>query len=72
MIKIAEGNTAEIFQLDNSRILKLFKTGYSKEVMLHEYHNHQVVSGMLESAPKLYERVEEDGTKQRNRFGAVR
>lgn len=66
MIKIAEGNTAEIFQLDNSRILKLFKTGYSKEVMLHEYHNHQVVSGMLESAPKLYERVEED-----DRFGYV-
>lgn len=66
LIKLAEGNTAEIFQLDNNRILKLFKSGYSKESMLHEYYNHQVVSGLLDSAPKLYEMVEENG-----RFGYI-
>lgn len=64
--KLAEGNTAEIFQLDNNRILKLFKCGYSKDSMLHEYYNHQVVSGLLDSAPKLYEMVEENG-----RFGYI-
>lgn len=66
MLKIGEGNTAEIFQLDNNRILKLFKPGYSKESMLHEFHNHQVVSGLMDSAPKLYETVEENG-----RFGYI-
>jgi len=64
--KIGGGNTAEIFQLDNNRILKLFKEGYSKESMLHEYHNHQVVSGILDNVPKLYEIVEENG-----RFGYI-
>ncbi len=64
--KLAEGNTAEIFQLDNNRILKLFKPCYSKDAMLHEYHNHQVVSGLLDSVPKLYEIVEENG-----RFGYI-
>lgn len=64
--KLAEGSTAEIFQLENNRILKLFKSGYSKDAMLHEYHNHKVVSGLLESAPKLYEIVEENG-----RFGYI-
>ena len=66
LLKLAEGNTAEIFQLDNNRILKLFKPGYSKEAMLHEYHNHQVVSGLLDNVPKLYETVEENG-----RFGYI-
>ena len=64
--KLAEGNTAEIFHLDNNRILKLFKYGYSKDSMLHEYYNHQVVSGLLDSAPNLYEIVEED-----DRFGYI-
>ena len=64
--KIGEGNTAEIYQLENNRILKLFKPGYAKESMLHEYRNHQVVSVLLTSAPKLYETVEADG-----RFGYI-
>ena len=66
MKKIGEGNTAEIFQLDANRILKLFKPGYSKESMLHEYRNHQIVSELQENVPKLYETVEENG-----RFGYV-
>lgn len=61
LLKIGEGNTAEIFQLDNNQVLKLFKPGYSKESMLHEYRNHRVVSGLLEGVPKLYEIVEENG-----------
>ena len=64
--KLAEGNTAEIFQLDNNRILKLFKQGYSKESMLREYHNHRIVSRLLDNVPKLYETVEED-----ERFGYI-
>ena len=59
--KIDEGNTAEIFQLDNNRALKFFKSGYSKDVMLQEYHNHQLVSRLIPNVPKLYEIVEENG-----------
>lgn len=64
--KLAEGNTAEVFKLDNDRVVKLFKTGYSKESMLHEYHNHQVVNKLLDSVPKLYDMVEQKG-----RFGYI-
>lgn len=66
LLKLTEGNTAEIFQLDSNRILKLFKLGYSKDSMLHEYRNHQVVSGLVDSVPKLYEIVEEN-----RRFGYI-
>ena len=60
LLKLTEGNTAEIFQLDSNRILKLFKLGYSKDSMLHEYRNHQVVSELLDNVTKLYEIVEEN------------
>lgn len=35
--KIAEGNTAEIFEIDDKKVLKLFKMGYSKSTVYHEY-----------------------------------
>ena len=39
--KIAEGNTAEIFEIDDKKVLKLFKMGYSKSTVYHEYDNHR-------------------------------
>lgn len=30
--KIGEGNTAVIFELDSTKVVKLFKTGYSKKL----------------------------------------
>lgn len=63
--KIAEGNTAEIFEIDEKKILKLFKTGYSKNAVLHEYDNHYMVSRVMENIPELFEFIEEN---QRFRF----
>lgn len=64
--KIAEGNTAEIFEVDEKKILKLFKTGYSKSIVRHEYDNHCMVSRVMENIPELFEFIEED-----KRFGFI-
>lgn len=64
--KIAEGNTAEIFEIDEKKILKLFKTGYSKSTAYYEYNNHYMVSRVMENIPKLYEFIEEN-----QRFGFI-
>lgn len=58
--KIAEGNMAEIFEIDEKKILKLFKTGYSKSTVYHEYENHCMVGRIMENIPKLFEFIEED------------
>ncbi len=62
--KIAEGNTAEIFEIDEKKVLKLFKTGYSKSTVHHEYDNQCMVSRVMENIPKMFEIVEEN-----QRFG---
>lgn len=64
--KIAEGNTAEIFEVDEKRVLKLFNEGYSKSTVQHEYDNHCMVSRVMENVPKLYEFIEEN-----QRFGFI-
>ena len=55
--KIAEGNTADIFEVEEKKILKLFKMGYSKEIVHHEYGNHCMVSKALQNVPKPFEFV---------------
>ena len=58
--KIAEGNTADIFEIDEKKVLKLFKTGYAKSTVHHKYDNHCMVSRVMENIPKLFEFVEEN------------
>lgn len=62
--KIAEGNTAEIFEIGDKKVLKLFKTGYSKSTVYHEYDNHCMVSRVMENIPEMFEFVEKN-----QRFG---
>lgn len=64
--KIAEGNTAEIFEVEENKVLKLFKPGYSKSSVQHEYDNHCMVSRIVENIPKLFEPIEEN-----QRYGFV-
>lgn len=64
--KIAEGNTAEIFEVEEKKILKLFKMGYSKGTVHHEYDNHCMVSKAVQNIPKLFEFIEEN-----ERFGFI-
>lgn len=58
---IGQGNTAEIYKLDNNRILKLFRTGLSKSVVEREYQNGIIVQKILNCVPKVYEMVEVKG-----------
>lgn len=62
--KIAEGNTAEIFEIDDEKILKLFKTGRSKNDAYCEYENHRMVSKSAKNVPKPFEFIDEN-----RRFG---
>lgn len=64
--KIAEGNTAEIFEIDDKKVLKLFKTGYSKSTVQYEYNNHCMVNRVVENTPKAFECIEEN-----QRFGFI-
>lgn len=58
---IGQGNTAEIYKLDNNKILKLFRTGLHKSVMEREYQYGIMVQKILNCVPKVYEMVEVDG-----------
>lgn len=63
---IGQGNTAEIYRLDNEKILKLFRTGFPKEATEREYQNGITVQKILDCVPKVYEMVEIEG-----RYGIV-
>ncbi len=58
---IGQGNTAEIYKIDNNRILKLFRTGLPKSVVEREYQNGITVQTILNCVPKVYEMVEING-----------
>ena len=58
---IGQGNTAEIYKLDNNRILKLFRTGLNKSVVEREYQNGIIVQKILGCVPKVYEMVDVNG-----------
>lgn len=64
--KIGEGKTAEIFEIDAKRVLKLFRTGYSKNTVYQEYNNHGIASRAMENVPERFEFVEEN-----QRYGFV-
>jgi len=57
MKKIAEGNTAEIFMMENGCILKLFKEGYSQNAVECEYNHHCLVNSLMVEVPQIYEMV---------------
>lgn len=54
---IGQGNTAEIYRLDDNKILKLFRSGLNKGIE-REYQNGIFIQSILESVPKVYEMVE--------------
>jgi uncharacterized protein (TIGR02172 family) len=59
---IGQGNTAEIYKLDNDKILKLFRNGLHKSIVEREFENGNAVQKILNSSvPKVYEMVEIDG-----------
>lgn len=59
--RIGEGNTADIFLIDDQKVLKLFKSGFSQDAVLNEYRNHRLVGELTDSVPRVYDFMEADG-----------
>ena len=55
MKQIAVGNTAEIFDYEEGKILKLFKAGYPVEDIKREFGNSKKVNEFGIPSPKAYE-----------------
>ena len=64
--RIGQGNTAEIFKMDDGKILKLFRHGLDKFIIEREYQNGRYIQNILDCVPKVYEMVEVEG-----RYGIV-
>lgn len=64
---IGQGNTAEIYKLDDNKILKLFRSGLYKGIIEREYQNGiYIQKQLLDCVPKVYEMVEING-----RYGII-
>jgi tRNA A-37 threonylcarbamoyl transferase component Bud32 len=63
---IGQGNTAEIYRINDGRILKLFRKGLPKEVAKFEFDVTRKVQETLTNVPQAYEFVETAG-----RYGII-
>ena len=63
---IGKGNTAEVFDIDNGKILKLFIAGYPKEPVEKEFKNAKLMEGFNLPVPACFEMSKVD-----NRYGIV-
>lgn len=64
---IAKGNTAEVFEYEEDKVLKLFKVGYPLEQIQREFNNTVIMNRTCNSIlPKKRKIVGE----KRNEYGA--
>lgn len=61
MDKIGQGRTAEIYALDDDRVLKLFRPDLGHKSVEHEYYISQKAAETGVPAPKIYEMVQYQG-----------
>lgn len=52
---IGSGNTAQVYEWENGKVLKLFCQEYSDEAIENEYHNAMVVADLDFAKPKAHE-----------------
>lgn len=64
--KIAEGNTAEIYDYEEGKILKLFRTFIPYETVQFEFQKGEFISKYVSNVPKVYEIIPVD-----DRYGIV-
>lgn len=58
---IAKGNTAEVFEYGEDKVLKLFKPGYPVEQIQREFNNTVIMNRSCVHTPKAFEIVEHEG-----------
>lgn len=63
---IGQGNTAEIYDYGDGRILKLFRSGFPKSAAETEYKKTLMVQKIIDNVPKAYEFLNKDG-----RYGII-
>ena len=63
MKKIGQGRTAEVFDLENGRVVKLMRSGFPERELQEELHCAQEVGKFELPAPKCYGILEMDGRK---------
>lgn len=56
---IARGNTAEIYEYEESLICKLFYPGYPSDYVVHEFHNATMAWNLGIRTPKAYRLITE-------------
>ena len=52
---IAIGNTAEVFEYEEDKVLKLFKAGYPLEQIQRKFNNTVIMNRICVHTPKAYE-----------------
>lgn len=58
---IAQGNTAEIYDVGGGKILKLFRSGIAPAAIEREFENTRIAAKKLPEVPEAYEMLEHDG-----------
>lgn len=59
--KFARGRSAEVFRMEDGRVIKLFFEDYPREYAEKEYRNTKIASGVGCTKMQVYEMVEQDG-----------
>lgn len=54
---VGMGNTANVYEWEDGKVLKLFHQGYPDEAILKEYHNAMAIKDMTFAKPKVYEMI---------------
>ncbi|MCM3268626.1 phosphotransferase family protein [Paenibacillus elgii] len=57
MLKISEGRTAEIFEQEPGKILKLYRSGFPPEAIRYEYEMNQAIASCGVPAPRTYDLI---------------
>ncbi|MGG5316136.1 hypothetical protein [Enterococcus sp. AZ072] len=55
MKQIGLGNTAEIYLLDQKRVLKLFREGIPESIVKDEFEKSCFIESIITNTPKAYE-----------------
>lgn len=58
---IARGNTAEVFDIGDGKVLKLFVKNYSPDAVKREFFNSTIMNKTSLNTPKAFEIVETEG-----------
>ena len=59
--RFARGRSAEVFRIDDGRVMKLFFADYPREYAEKEFRNTKIASELGCTPMKVYEMVEKEG-----------